>query len=105
MNGRAVDGAVVERMNETLVHRGPDSGRTHVDGPIDLAARRLAIIDLSAGDQPVSNEDETIWVVQNGEIYNYRELRVELQHAGHRLRKNSDAEVLVHLYEEHVPRR
>ena len=75
LDGGQVDPGVLEAMNETLFHRGPDSGGTFVDRVVGLAARRLAIIDLAGGDQPISNEDGTIWVVQNGEIYNYRELR------------------------------
>ena len=88
------------RMSAKLVHRGPDSHGAYVDGPVALAARRLAIIDLATGDQPIANEDETIHVVQNGELYNYRELRAELERAGHRFRTQGDTEVLVHLYEQ-----
>src|SRR5580765_7402986 len=87
-------------MSATLVHRGPGSGGSYVDGPIGLAARRLAIIDLADGDQPIANEDGTVVVVQNGEIYNYRELMVELRRSGHAFRTHSDTEVLVHAYEE-----
>jgi asparagine synthase (glutamine-hydrolysing) len=88
-------------MSATLVHRGPDSDGMLVDGPVGLAARRLKIIDLETGDQPIANEDGTVHVVQNGEIYNYRELRAALERAGHRFATRSDTEVLVHLYEEH----
>ncbi|HVD11850.1 MAG TPA: asparagine synthase (glutamine-hydrolyzing) [Gaiellaceae bacterium] len=87
------------RMSAKLVHRGPDSDGTFFDGPVALAARRLAIIDLETGDQPIANEDGTVHVVQNGELYNYRELRTELERAGHRFRTHGDTEVLVHLYE------
>jgi asparagine synthase (glutamine-hydrolysing) len=83
------------------VHRGPDSDGAYVEGPVGLAARRLAIIDLVTGDQPLANEDGRIIVVQNGEIYNYRELRLELERAGHRSSTSGDTEVLAHLYEEH----
>src|SRR5213592_2572592 len=93
-----IDGNVLEAMNETLVHRGPDSGGVFLDTITGLAARRLAIIDLEGGDQPIANEDGTIHVVQNGEIYNYRELRKELESRGHRFTTHSDTEVLVHLY-------
>jgi asparagine synthase (glutamine-hydrolysing) len=87
-------------MAATLAHRGPDSEGTFVDGGVGLAARRLAIIDLDSGDQPISNEDGTATVVQNGEIYNYRELTRELERAGHRFATRSDTEALVHAYEE-----
>ena len=91
----------VEAMSATLVHRGPDSFGEFVDGPVALAARRLSIIDLETGDQPIANEDGSIHVVQNGEIYNYRELRRDLERAGHTFRTHGDTEVLLHLYEEH----
>jgi asparagine synthase (glutamine-hydrolysing) len=88
------------RMSAKLLHRGPDSDGAFVDGPVGLAARRLAIIDLETGDQPIANEDGTVHVVQNGELYNYPELRAELERAGHRFRTHGDTEVLVHLYEQ-----
>jgi asparagine synthase (glutamine-hydrolysing) len=91
----------VRRMNARLVHRGPDSDGAFQDGGVALAMRRLSIIDLEGGDQPIANEDGTVTVVQNGEIYNYRELRRELEGRGHRFATASDTEVLVHLYEEH----
>jgi asparagine synthase (glutamine-hydrolysing) len=94
------DSERLARMSSKLVHRGPDSYGTYVDGPVALAARRLAIIDLATGDQPIANEDETVHVAQNGELYNYRELRTELERAGHRFRTQGDTEVLVHLYEQ-----
>jgi asparagine synthase (glutamine-hydrolysing) len=87
-------------MSAVLVHRGPDSDGTYVKGGIGLAARRLAIIDLETGDQPIANEDGTCIVVSNGEIYNYAELNRELQRAGHTLRTHSDTETIVHAYEE-----
>jgi asparagine synthase (glutamine-hydrolysing) len=95
-----VDPERLARMSATLVHRGPDSDGTFLDGPVGLAARRLAIIDLAGGDQPIANEDGTVTVVQNGELYNYPELRTELERAGHRFRTSCDTEVLVHLYEQ-----
>src|SRR6266702_1734644 len=91
----------LDKMSATLVHRGPDSDGSFVDGDAGLAARRLSIIDLETGDQPLTNEDGTVHVVQNGELYNYRELRRELERAGHRFRTHGDTEVLAHLYEEH----
>ena len=96
----AVDPARLAEMSATLVHRGPDSDGSFVDGGVGLAARRLSIIDLEGGDQPIANEDGTVHVVQNGEIYNHEELRRELEAAGHRFRTRCDTEVLVHLYEE-----
>ena len=96
----AADPTRLAAMSATLIHRGPDSDGTFVDGPVALAARRLSIIDLETGDQPLANEDSTVHVVQNGEIYNYRELRAELEQTGHRFRTRSDTEVLAHLYEE-----
>ncbi len=99
--GAGADVEAVRRMNSRLVHRGPDSDGVFADGGVALAMRRLSIIDLEHGDQPISNEDGSLTVVQNGEIYNYRELRRELEGRGHRFRTSSDTEVLVHLYEEH----
>lgn len=103
LTGERVDRDVVTRMNDALQHRGPDAAGVFCDGVACIANRRLSIIDLAGGDQPIANEDSSIHVVQNGEIYNYRELRQELEGRGHRFRTNSDTEVLVHLYEEHGP--
>src|SRR5437764_15068299 len=82
----SVDPERVARMSATLVHRGPDSSGEFSDRAATLAARRLSIIDLETGDQPIPNEDVTLHVVQNGELYNYRELRRELERAAHRSR-------------------
>ena len=100
-SGRGVvDRERLGKMAATLVHRGPDSEGMHVEGPVGIAARRLAIIDLTGGDQPIANEDGSVVVVQNGEIYNYRELAHSLARAGHTFHTRSDTEVLVHGYEE-----
>jgi len=103
LDGATVDPDVVAAMNGTLVHRGPDSSGAFVEGGVGLAARRLSIIDIAGGDQPVANEDGRIRVVQNGEIYNHAELRAGLERQGHRFATRSDTEVLVHLYEERGP--
>src|SRR5262249_43329934 len=89
-------------MAGALVHRGPDDEGFHVDpqGRCGLAFRRLSIIDLAGGNQPLSNEDGTIWLSFNGEIYNFRELRADLEARGHRFATHSDSETIVHLYEE-----
>src|SRR6478752_4765426 len=93
----------IDEMLRALVHRGPDSGGSYTDGPVALGARRLSIIDLAGGDQPIENEDGSCVVVQNGEIYNYPELRRELERAGHVFKTRCDTEVHLHLYEEHGP--
>jgi asparagine synthase (glutamine-hydrolysing) len=103
LDGGAVDPAPLETMGAALAHRGPDSEGSLVDGPVAFAMRRLSIIDLAGGDQPVGNEDGAVQVVQNGEIYNYRELRTGLEQRGHRFSTASDTEVLVHLYEDLGP--
>lgn len=98
--------ALIERMCQKLVHRGPDGYGAWVAGDVALGHRRLSIIDVSGGDQPMANEDGTVHVIFNGEIYNFRELRAELMERGHRFKTQSDTEVLVHLYEdegEHMP--
>jgi asparagine synthase (glutamine-hydrolysing) len=97
---RAPDLEAVARMSGRLVHRGPDDDGLFCEGPVALAARRLSIIDLAGGHQPIANEDGSAVVVQNGEIYNYRELKRELEGRGHRFATDCDTEVLVHGYEE-----
>ncbi|MFN8482633.1 MAG: asparagine synthase (glutamine-hydrolyzing) [Anaerolineae bacterium] len=96
-----VDEAELHRMCHTLVHRGPDDWGAHVDGALGLAMRRLAIIDLATGHQPIHNEARTVWTVYNGEIYNFPELRQRLAARGHTFYTASDTEVIVHLYEEY----
>lgn len=95
-----VEVAEIRSMCNALIHRGPDDEGLRVEGPVGLGMRRLSIIDLAGGHQPVHNEDETVWVVFNGEIYNFLELRSELEDRGHRFYTRTDTEVLVHLYEE-----
>lgn len=95
-----VDVRVLRHMGEVLAHRGPDGGGLYTDGALGIGMRRLSIIDLQTGDQPMSNEDGSVWVVFNGEIYNYQELTTALMARGHRFATASDTEVLAHLYEE-----
>jgi asparagine synthase (glutamine-hydrolysing) len=100
-DGRAPDRELLARMSERLIHRGPDGAGTEIRGCTALVHRRLAIIDLSdEGLQPMTNEDGTLWLVYNGEIYNYPELREELMKKGHRFHSQSDTEVILHAYEE-----
>ena len=93
--------ATLQRMTRSLRHRGPDDEGFYVDDRVGLGVRRLSIIDLETGHQPIANEDGTIWAVQNGEIYNFRTLRDQLERRGHRFRTRSDSEVIVHAYEEY----
>ncbi|HZX31539.1 MAG TPA: asparagine synthase (glutamine-hydrolyzing), partial [Rhodocyclaceae bacterium] len=97
---RDIDRGLLDRMNETQRHRGPDEGGLHVEPGIGLGHRRLSIIDLSTGQQPLYNEDGSVCVVFNGEIYNYQELIPELQARGHLFHTRSDTEVIVHAWEE-----
>ena len=94
---------LLHRMLGLIRHRGPDAFGTYIDRIAGLASTRLSIIDLSGGDQPIHNEDQSIWVVYNGEIFNYPEIRQDLEARGHRFYTRSDTEVLVHLYEDHGP--
>lgn len=94
------DGAIVRRMADAMAHRGPDDDGFFVDADVAFGFRRLAIIDVAGGQQPLTNEDETLRLVFNGEIYNHAELRAELSARGHRFRTGSDGEVILHLYEE-----
>jgi asparagine synthase (glutamine-hydrolysing) len=95
-----VDDARLKRMRDVLRHRGPDGEGLLVDGPVGLGMRRLAIVDIAGGQQPMANEDRTVWVVFNGEIYNHAALRPELERRGHTYASRSDTESIVHLYEE-----
>jgi asparagine synthase (glutamine-hydrolysing) len=96
----SIEPALIERMRDTLVHRGPDDHGLYIDERVGLGSRRLSIIDLASGQMPIANEDGTVWVIQNGEIYNFQELRAELLERGHRFTTHTDTEVIVHLYEE-----
>jgi asparagine synthase (glutamine-hydrolysing) len=95
--------AAVRAMCDRIRHRGPDDEGFYLDGGCALGMRRLSIIDLDGGHQPIANEDRSVWVVFNGEIYNYRELREDLEKRGHRFKTHSDTEILVHLYEQEGP--
>ncbi|MFZ5904397.1 MAG: asparagine synthase (glutamine-hydrolyzing) [Chloroflexota bacterium] len=97
---RKPERALLEKMNAAIAHRGPDSDGFHTDAGVGLAMRRLAIIDVSGGDQPIANEDESIWIIFNGECYNYPEMRAELERRGHRLATKTDTECIVHFYED-----
>ncbi len=99
--GLPVEEKLVRRLSEVLRHRGPDDEGYHIDGPVALGQRRLAILDLPGGRQPMSNEDGTVWITFNGEIYNFRELRARLENLGHRFATRSDTETIVHAYEQY----
>jgi asparagine synthase (glutamine-hydrolysing) len=94
------DAALVKRMCDAIVHRGPDDEGQYVDKNVGIGMRRLSIIDLGGGHQPMSNEDGTVWIVFNGEIYNHRQLREELTSRGHRFATRADTEAIIHAYEE-----
>src|SRR6202040_3679296 len=96
-----VDAGVLAGMNRQIVHRGPDDDGFFVDGNVGLAMRRLSIIDVKSGHQPLANETDDVWIVFNGEIYNHAELRVMLEAKGHHYRTHCDTETIVHLYEEY----
>jgi asparagine synthase (glutamine-hydrolysing) len=101
LDGAPAPARILQAMARVTIHRGPDDEGVHTDGSIALGMRRLSIIDLAGGHQPLTNEDSTLWLVANAEIYNYRELRQELTAHGHRFKTASDCEVLLHLYEAH----
>ncbi|MYN05230.1 amidotransferase 1, exosortase A system-associated [Pseudoduganella sp. DS3] len=98
--GRAVDEALLRRMNDTQHHRGPDEGDTYIEPGIGFGHRRLSVIDIAQGQQPLGNEDGSVMVCYNGEIYNYRELTAELKALGHTFKTRSDTEVIVHAWEQ-----
>src|SRR5258706_11846119 len=99
-NGRAADRSVLEAMNRAIVHRGPDEDGFYHKENVGLAMRRLSIIDLASGQQPIHNADKTKWIIFNGEIYNYQLLRDELLKSGRELYTKSDTEVVLALYDE-----
>jgi len=96
-----VDRELLGRMNEAIRHRGPDEDGFYLSDGVGLAMRRLSIIDLKSGQQPIHNRDQTAWIVFNGEIYNYRELRAELEKRGHQFYTDSDTEAIIHAYDEY----
>jgi asparagine synthase (glutamine-hydrolysing) len=100
-DGAPVDRELVARMNEAIRHRGPDEDGFYFSDGVGLAMRRLAIIDLKSGQQPIPNSDRTAWIVFNGEIYNYRELREQLEKLGHQFHTDSDTEAIVHAYDQY----
>jgi asparagine synthase (glutamine-hydrolysing) len=100
-NPRSVEREILEKMNRAILHRGPDEDGFYLKENVGLAMRRLAIIDLAGGQQPMHNPAKTAWLVFNGEIYNYRELRADLEKSGHEFYTKSDTEVVLHLYDEY----
>jgi asparagine synthase (glutamine-hydrolysing) len=96
-----VERSALAGMNMQIVHRGPDDEGLFIDGSVGFAMRRLSIIDLQSGHQPMANEDQNLWIVYNGEIYNHQQLRNVLESRGHRYRTRSDTETILHLYEEY----
>ena len=98
---KRVDRSILERMNAAIAHRGPDDDGFYLNDGVALGMRRLSIIDLASGQQPIHNADKTTWIVFNGEIYNYQELRKDLEKRGHRFYTNSDTEAIIHLYDDY----
>jgi asparagine synthase (glutamine-hydrolysing) len=100
-DSKAIDEVLLSRMCDAIRHRGPDDDGFYINGPVGLAMRRLSIIDLHSGKQPIHNQDRTAWIVFNGEIYNYRELRDKLEKLGHTFYTNSDTEAIIHAYDRY----
>src|ERR1700741_5065879 len=98
---RRVERDTLAEMNQRIVHRGPDDDGFFVEANVGIAMRRLSIIDIQTGHQPISNEDDNLWIVYNGELYNHRDLRKDLEPRGHRYRTKSDTETIIHLFEEY----
>src|ERR687884_366802 len=101
---RMIDARVLERMRDVITHRGPDEAGLFVDGNVGLGHRRLSIVDVASGQQPMTNEDVTLHITYNGEIYNHTDFRQQLEARGHRYRTRSDTETILHLYEEYGAR-
>ena len=99
-DGSVADRAILEKMNRAIIHRGPDEDGFYLNRNVGMAMRRLSIIDLAGGQQPIHNADKSKWIIYNGEIYNYREIRRDLDGRGHKFYTNSDTEAIVHLYDE-----
>src|ERR1700759_2542653 len=95
-DGSSADGRLIRRMTQAIAHRGPDADGFYVDGEAALGHRRLSIIDLAAGTQPMTNEDGSLWITYNGEIFNHADVRPELEQAGHRYKSRCDTETVVH---------
>src|SRR5437879_2267161 len=98
---RRIGESLLIRMRDTLAHRGPDDAGLFTDSQAGLGHRRLSIVDIATGHQPMPNEDQTIWISYNGEVYNHRDLRPGLEQRGHTYRTTCDTETIIHLYEEH----
>ncbi|MDQ3748688.1 MAG: asparagine synthase (glutamine-hydrolyzing) [Acidobacteriota bacterium] len=101
VNSRRIDREILQKMNDAIIHRGPDDDGFYVNENIGLAMRRLSIIDIAHGKQPIHNYDKSAWIVFNGEIYNFQQLRADLEKRGHEFYTNSDTEVVIHLYDEY----
>src|SRR5499425_1107662 len=100
-SGRSVDRAILEKMRDAITHRGPDDEGVFIDGAVGLGHRRLSIVDVAAGHQPMANEDGSLHIVYNGEVYNHADYRDELEARGHVYQTHCDTETILHLYEEH----
>src|SRR6266498_3046611 len=103
-SGRNIDPAVLERMRDVMRYRGPDDEGVFIDGKVGFGHRRLSIVDLAAGQQPMANEDGSVYITYNGEIYNHSDFRGSLEKRGHTYRSHCDTETILHLYEEHGAR-
>src|SRR5919106_6402631 len=100
-SGRSLDRSVLERMRDVIAHRGPDDVGIFIDGKVGLGHRRLSIVDVKSGHQPMTNEDDSLQITYNGEIYNHADYRDELESRGHVYRTHCDTETILHLYEEY----